>query len=85
MYIINDGKIYSAGTFPKQSTFYIDENDEGIYAIWSKQGCGLIQHITMEDGDNQITVEDTESQDYSSYESNEPLENNHVQLYLDNY
>lgn len=85
VYIINDGKIYSAGTFGKPSSFYIDENDEGIYAIWSKQGCGLIQHITMEEGDNQITVEDTESQDYSSYESNEPLENNRVKLYLDNY
>ena len=76
VYIINDGKIYSAGTFGKPSSFYIDENDEGIYAIWSKQGCGLIQHITMEEGDNQITVEGTESQDYSSYESNEPLEKN---------
>lgn len=85
VYAINDGKIYSAGTFPKPSAFYIDENDKGIYAIWSKQGCGLIQHITMEEGDNQITVEDTESQDYSSYESNEPLENNRVKLYLDNY
>lgn len=85
VYIINDGKIYSAGTFGKPSSFYIDENDEGIYAIWSKQGCGLIQHITIEEGDNQITVEDTESQDFSSYEDNEPLENNRVKLYLDNY
>ena len=85
VYAINDGKIYSAGTFPKPSAFYIDENDEGIYAIWTKQGCGLIQHITMEEGSNQITVEDTGSQDFSSYEANEPLENDYAETYLDNY